>query len=199
MHLLPPETPLSFPGDRIGLFGGTFNPPHRGHLEAAKTALQRLHLNRVWWMVTPGNPLKDTHALPPLKERMAWCRDLIEDTRHIVTGFEAHLPNAYTANTVHHLVQQRPETHFVWIMGGDGMVNFHHWHHWQTLAGLVPIAVIDRPGWRLKAMASRTAHYLASRYVPETKAARLADSGPPAWTYLTAPQNPLSSTELRQR
>ena len=161
-------------------------------------ALKRLKLDRIWWIVTPGNPLKDNQGLPPIAERIALCRKLIADKRIVVTGFEQHLPDAYTATTIANLITQRPTTDFVWLMGGDGLVNFHRWHNWQAIIGSVPIAVIDRPGWRLRAMSSRTAHTFAGHRLPETAAAVLSRCPAPTWTYLTAPQNPLSSTILRQ-
>lgn len=198
LHRLPPDTPPSYSGNRIGLFGGTFNPPHEGHVDAAMTALKRLKLDRLWWMVTPGNPLKTCDHLASVQDRLAQCRALVDDRRIIVTGFEQHLPDAFTANTIGRLRAQRPTTQFVWIMGGDGLVNFHHWHDWQAIIDTVPIAVIDRPGWRLPALSSKTAHAFAERRFPETHATLLAHCQPPAWTYLTAPQNAVSSTELRQ-
>lgn len=161
-------------------------------------ALKRLQLDRVWWLVTPGNPLKENDDLPSVHQRMAWCRELIKDNRIIVTGFEQLLPDAYTAHTLELLTKQRPTTRFVWIMGGDGLVNFHRWHDWQAIMDAVPIAVIDRPGWRLAAMSSKTASAFASCRLPEPQAAALAVTQTPIWTYLTTPQNTLSSTELRQ-
>lgn len=199
MHLLPPDTPPSYPGNSIGLFGGSFNPPHHGHRDVAATALKRLKLDRVWWLVTPGNPLKENNTIAPVSERIAWCRDLIDDNRQIVTGFEDGLPDAFTANTIAHLTEQRRGTRFVWIMGADGLAQFHRWHDWQAIVETLPIAVVDRPGWRLKAMSSKSAQLFSARRVPETHAALLKSLTPPAWTYLTAPQNSVSSTELRQK
>ncbi len=198
LHLLPSDTPPSYSGNRIGLLGGTFNPPHKGHVDASKTALKRLQLDRIWWLVTPGNPLKTIDGLPSVQHRMAWCRDVIDDNRIIVTGFEQHLPDAYTANTIALLLTQRPTTQFVWLMGGDGLVNFHRWHDWQAIIDALPIAVIDRPGWRLAAMSSKTAKAFASCRLPEIQAASLSRAPTPTWSYLTSPQNTLSSTELRQ-
>jgi len=198
VQLLPTDTPLSFKGNRIGLLGGSFNPPHMGHVDVSKTALKRLQLDSIWWLVTPGNPLKKNNNLPSVQKRMAWCQDLVDDNRIHVTGFEQHLPNAFTANTIAMLIAQRPTTHFVWVMGGDGLVDFHRWHDWQAIIEAVPIAVIDRPGWRLSAMSSKTAQAFASRRLPETQAAGLIHQPAPVWTYLTTPQNTLSSTELRR-
>jgi len=180
------------------LLGGSFNPPHQGHIDASLTALKRLQLDRIWWLITPGNPLKKNNGLPPVQQRIAWCTDLIDDNRIVVTGFEQHLPDAYTANTLALLCTQRPTTNFVWLMGGDSLVHFHHWHDWQAIIDAVPIAVIDRPGWRLPAMSSKTALAFAACRLPETDAAALSTAQTPAWLYLTTPQNALSSTELRE-
>lgn len=197
MRLLPSETPLSFAGNRIGLLGGTFNPPHAGHIDLSLTALRRLQLDCVWWLVTPGNPLKQNDGLPSVSRRMSWCRTLVQDRRIVVTGFERHLSSAFTAKTLAHLLVQRPTTNFVWLMGGDALFNFHRWYRWQDIITALPVAVIDRPGWRLMAMSSKTAHAYSDKRVPETDAARLITMPAPAWTYLTTAQNSLSSTELR--
>lgn len=198
MHLLPSHTPASYAGNRIGLLGGSFNPPHAGHIDASLTALKRLQLDRIWWLVTPGNPLKENGGLPSVQQRISWCNTLVDDKRIVVTGFEQHLPDAYTANTLALLLAQRPTTHFVWLMGGDSLVNFHRWHDWQAIIDAVPIAVVDRPGWRLSAMSSKTAITFAPCRLPETHAAVLSHAQAPTWVYLTTPQNALSSTELRQ-
>lgn len=190
--------PLSFAGERIGLMGGSFNPPHEGHLQAAKSALVRLRLDRLWWLVTPGNPLKEGHELAPLRDRVAACNGLTNDPRIVVTAFEAFLASSYTADTLDHLNRERPTTRFVWVMGADSLADFHHWKQWQDIFSSIPIAVIDRPGWRFKAMASPAALRFRSAMVPEAQAGTLAVRVAPAWTYLTVPQCPLSSTQLRR-
>jgi nicotinate-nucleotide adenylyltransferase len=140
---------------RIGLFGGSFNPPHAGHLLVAQTALRRLQLDAVWWIVTPGNPLKSHTGLPSLAERMAACRVLIgADPRIIVTGFEADIGTSYTEQSLRYLVRRCPGVDFVWLMGADNLASFHRWQKWRSIASLVPMAVIDRPGATLRAVAS---------------------------------------------
>lgn len=136
--------------------------------------------------------------MAPVDVRIAMCRKLIKDRRMIVTGFERHLPNAFTANTIAQLVVQRPATHFVWIMGGDSLVHFHHWHKARWMFNAIAVAVVDRPGWRLPALASRTAAAYARSRIPERYAGLLPILQPPAWIYLTAPQNDVSSSEIRQ-
>jgi nicotinate-nucleotide adenylyltransferase len=192
------QPPHAEPGQRIGLLGGSFNPPHAAHRLVSEIALKRLALDKVWWIVTPGNPLKTHGELAPLAERIAACRALIDDTRIEVTGFEADLPSAYTAATLAFLSHRYPRVHFVWVMGADNLAGFHRWQQWREIFSLMPIAVVDRPGLRMKALASQAARAFAAARIPELRAAALPLAGPPAWTMLTGPLSPLSSTEMRR-
>ena len=133
-------------GMRIGLFGGTFNPPHEAHLAACLLAMKRLGLDRVWWLVTPGNPLKDTRGLPPLNERIRAINAFARHPRIHVTGFEAVIGSHHTFKTISFLRRRCPGVHFVWIMGADNLRSFHRWQKWRGIAALVPIAVVDRLG-----------------------------------------------------
>lgn len=189
--------PAHGPGQRIGLFGGTFDPPHAAHLAACLLAIKRLHLDRVWWLVTPGNPLKDTSGLAPLDERVAAARSLARHPRIAVTGFEAEIGARYTYDTVRHLAARCPGVHLVWIMGADNLRGFHHWQKWRGIAALVPIAVIDRLGSSLYAAGSVAAHALAPHRIRERNAAVLPVMRPPAWVFLHGLKSPLSSTALR--
>jgi nicotinate-nucleotide adenylyltransferase len=182
---------------RIGLFGGTFDPPHRAHLAASLLALKRLRLDRVWWLVTPGNPLKDTRGLAPLAERIAGARALTQDPRIAITGFEADLGIRYSFDTVSYLVKRCRGVHFVWIMGADNLRSFHRWQKWRGIAGLVPMAVIDRLGPSLYSIGGVAGQALARARIPESAAASLADRRPPAWVFLHGLKSPLSSTALR--
>lgn len=193
------KTPVALPGQRIGLLGGTFNPPHQGHVQVSQIALRRLGLDRLWWLVTPGNPLKSNGGLPPLADRIATCRRLMREPRVVVTGFEAALGSPFTASTVEFLVCRYPGTAFVWVMGADNLASFHRWRRWQDIARLVPVAVVDRPGWRLKALASPAARTLWRSRLPEDRASLLPLATPPAWTLLTGPLSPQSSTAIRAR
>jgi len=182
---------------RIGLFGGTFDPAHAAHRAACLLALRRLGLDRVWWLVTPGNPLKDTRGLAPLAERVAAAQALARHPRIDVTALEAELGTTYTYETVFYLVRRCPGVHFVWIMGADNLRSFHRWQRWRGIADLVPIAVVDRLGPSLYAAGSAAAHALARHRLPEAAARKLAEHKPPAWIYLHGLKSPLSSTALR--
>lgn len=191
--VLPPHAP----GMRIGLFGGTFDPPHAAHRAASLLALRRLGLDRLWWLVTPGNPLKDVSGLAPLAERVAAARALSHHPHIDVTDFEADLGTNYTYGTVSYLVRSCPGVHFVWIMGADNLRHFHRWQRWREIAALVPIAVIDRLGPSLYSAAGVTGQALAWARLPENAATTLANRKPPAWIYLHGLKSPLSSTALR--
>ena len=191
------KPPFVLPGQRIGLIGGSFNPPHAGHRLISELALKRLGLHRIWWIVTPGNPLKARGDLAPFPERIAAARARARHPRIVVTGFEAGLPTAYTAATLSFLKRRCAGVRFVWIMGADNLASFHRWRHWRHIFRTMPIAVIDRPGWRHRALAGKAAAAFRAAYIPERGAARLAQLRPPAWTLLTGPLSSLSSSDLR--
>jgi len=189
--------PFVTEGLRVGLFGGSFNPAHAAHRAASLLALRRLGLDRVWWLVTPGNPLKDNRALPPLEERIAIARAVARHPRIDVTGFEAGIGTRYTYETLAYLVRRLPGVRFVWIMGADNLAHFDRWQHWRGIADLVPIAVVDRMGQSLAATASPAAQALARYRLGEHEARLLADCAPPAWVFLHGLKSPLSSTGIR--
>jgi nicotinate-nucleotide adenylyltransferase len=191
--VLPPHAP----GMRIGLFGGTFDPPHAAHLGASLLAMKRLNLDRMWWLVTPGNPLKDTRHLRPLAERMADARALAAHPRIDVTGLEAVIHTRYTYDTLNYLVRRCPGVRFVWVMGADNLRSFYRWQNWRGIASLMPMAVVDRMGSSLYAASGRAAQALSRYRLPERLAPVLAGRNPPAWLYLHGLKSPLSSTALR--
>ncbi|HET9902722.1 MAG TPA: nicotinate-nucleotide adenylyltransferase [Xanthobacteraceae bacterium] len=184
-------------GQRIGLFGGSFNPPHPAHRQASLLALRRLDLDQVWWLVTPGNPLKDNTALPPLEERLAAARAVSNHPRIVVTGIEAQLGTRFTVDTLRALRRLCPGVCFVWIMGADGLRDFHRWRHWRRIFALMPIAVVDRDRGGLRALASPSARAFARARLPERAARLLPRRPPPAWVFLHGLKSPLSSTALR--
>lgn len=193
------RVPPHAPGMRIGLFGGTFDPPHEAHLAATLLALKRLQLDRVWWLVTPGNPLKDTRNLAPLTERLAAARALTRHPRIDVSGIEAVINTRYTYDTIAWLINRCPGVRFVWIMGADNLRSFHRWQNWRGIASIVPIVVVDRLGPSLYAAASPAGQALAKFRIPETIAESLPSRRPPAWAFLHGLKSPLSSTALRAK
>ncbi|WP_211097792.1 nicotinate-nucleotide adenylyltransferase [Ahrensia marina] len=186
-------------GMTVGLFGGSFNPPHDGHNLVAEIALRRLGLNQLWWMVTPGNPLKDTSQLPSLAERIQLSEEINDDPRIKVTGFEASFDTAYTAQTLAMIHQRNIGVNFVWIMGADNLASFHKWQDWQIIAKTFPIAVIDRPGSTLSYLSSIMAKTFDYARVDENDAPALARLKAPAWTFIHGPRSPLSSTAIRNK
>ena len=184
---------------RIGLYGGSFDPAHLGHRHVTLMALRRLRLDRVWWLVSPGNPLKDRSRLAPLAERCTQADEVADHPRIAVTGFEAALKIRFTVQTLRYLKRRRPDVRFVWIMGADSLASFHRWKGAAEIARLMPIAVIDRPGWTLTPLSSRTAQRFAGARLPENRAPTLADHTPPAWIFLHGPRSHLSSTAIRAR
>lgn len=192
-----PRLPPHAPGMRIGLFGGSFNPPHEGHLLVSHIALTRLRLDRLWWLVSPGNPLKDHSALLPLAQRTKAARALLHDPRIIVSDIEAQIDARYTIELVRYLRARCPGVYFVWIMGADSLRNFHKWRLWEEIFSTIPIAIIDRPGETLRATASLAAHRFSTRRIEERRSFALPGAAPPAFVYLHGPRSAQSSTQLR--
>ncbi|MBR9834550.1 MAG: nicotinate (nicotinamide) nucleotide adenylyltransferase [Alphaproteobacteria bacterium] len=192
-HLPPTST-----RQRIGLFGGSFDPPHPGHMHVAETALKRLRLDEVWWFPTPGNPLK--HRPGAYEARLAAVQVLTASNRAMqVSDIEARAKITYTIDLVKLLRAHCPHASFVWLMGSDSLENFHLWRDWQALAHLVPIGVIARPGSLVSARNSHFARMFAHARLPETASHTLAGHAAPAWTYIKAPLNRASSTALRKQ
>jgi len=190
--------PIALPGQKIGLLGGSFDPAHQGHVLISKVALRRLGLDRVWWLASPGNPLK-THGPAPLDRRISIARQLISDPRIIVSDIETRLGLRMTADTLQALVRLHPQVHFVWLMGSDNLVQFHKWDRWKQIAQTVPMAVMARPGTRLAARHSVAAQILKPYRLPEYRAAEVAHFKAPAWAFLNLPMSGMSSTALRQK
>jgi nicotinate-nucleotide adenylyltransferase len=189
--------PMVSPRMRIGLLGGSFNPAHAAHVEISLTALKRLGLDQVWWVVTSGNPLKKPSKLPRLSERVEAARKIANHPRIAVTGFPGETGSPYTVDLLTELKRRHPAVSFVWLMGADNLAQVHQWRSWQKIFATVPIAVLDRPGFRLKARASQAATRFQEFHVDESDAQGLARMTPPAWTIITHRLSPLSSTAIR--
>jgi len=191
------SVPPSGAGMRIGLFGGSFNPIHQGHVLVMEETLRRLELDALWVLVTPGNPLKNHDDLAPLADRIAAAREMIRNPRIRVTGLEAEKGFRYTWQTLKYLKKSLPDRRFVWIMGADGLASFHRWERWQDIAATFPIAVYARPGSSRRALASRAALALALGQIDQEDAPILAGLSTPAWVYLHGRQSSLSSSAIR--
>ncbi len=185
-------------GMAVGLFGGSFNPPHAGHALVAEIAIRRLRLDQLWWMVTPGNPLKDRRELAPLSDRLAWSEAVAGDPRIKVTALEAAFNVRYTADTLALIRAANPGVDFAWVMGADNLASFHHWQNWREIAHTFPITVIDRPGSTLAFLSSRMAQTFPANRLDERHASLLARSAPPVWTFIHGPRSSLSSSAIRK-
>lgn len=181
----------------VGLLGGSFNPPHEGHLNASLIALSRARLDRLWWIVSPGNPLKDPAELESLERRVAACRAMAAHPRIDITAFEARYRVRYTEDTLSILKRIRPRVRFVWVMGADNLATFHRWQNWRRIAAMMPIVIVDRPGSTLSYRSAPAAIALARYRVDESDAGLIAAMAPPAWTFLHGPRSALSSTAIR--
>ncbi len=185
-------------GMRIGLFGGSFDPPHAGHRHVAATAIRRLGLDQVWWLVSPQNPLKSTPS-GDFERRFAAVLAVADQPRMKVSDIEARLGTTRTIDLLNHLKQRYPATRFVWLMGADNLSGIHHWANWNRIFEAVPVAVIARPQDAVRARLSRAARQYAGSRLRESEAAALPLQSAPAWTYLTERLHSHSSTALRAR
>ena len=194
----PLSTEALAPGMRVGLFGGSFDPVHEGHIHVAETAMKRLGLHRVWWIVSPQNPLK-SHAPGDHARRMAAIRERVPGPFMVISDIEARLGINRTSELVEHLTARQPRVDFVWIMGADSLGGFHRWHRFDRIAQSIPLCVVSRPQDDLRARLSPAARRYAHRRLPQSQARALPGAAPPRWTYLTAPLHPHASSVLRAR
>lgn len=186
-------------GQRIGLFGGSFNPAHYGHYMVALYALKRLDLDWVWWMVSPQNPLKDPSETDEYAARLAYTAKIARHPRFVVTDIEKQMGARTTAETLHGLKPILARGHFVWIMGADSFASLHLWHDWLDIPQTLPMAVLARPGYSLRALGGPAATRLAESQLPTEAARKLATTPPPAWCFIPMPLRPESSTAIRRR
>jgi nicotinate-nucleotide adenylyltransferase len=183
---------------RIGLLGGSFDPPHAGHAHITREALKRLGLDRVWWLVSPGNPLK-SEGPAPMARRMAAAREVMRHPRVAVTDIEARMGTRFTAETLEGLMRLYPGVRFVWLMGADNLATFDRWQRWRWIMDHVPVAVLARPGQNLSAQRPTAAAVYAARALKGREARRLWTADPPAWCFVNVPMIDISSTEIRAR
>lgn len=186
-------------GQRIGLFGGSFNPAHRGHYMVALYALKRLQLDWVWWLVSPQNPLKDPGETGGYETRLAQARAVARHPRFVVTDIERQIKARTTAETLDRLGQVLARGQFVWIMGADSFADLHRWHDWLDIPKALPLAVLARPGYSLRALGGHAATRFDQEQVPAERAAGLPGRSPPAWCFIAMPLRQESSSAIRGR
>lgn len=190
--------PVASRGCRVGLLGGSFDPPHEGHLHISRWALRRFRFNRVWWLVSPGNPLK-TSGPAPIGRRLAACRDLIADPRIEATDIEAALGTRYTAETLSALRGLYPGVRFSWLMGADNLIGFHHWRDWRWIMDSFAVGVLARPGCTARALMSPAARRYWRHRLKGAESQLLGVAAAPAWTLLTGTMSDASSSAIRAR
>ncbi|MEL6425962.1 MAG: nicotinate-nucleotide adenylyltransferase [Pseudomonadota bacterium] len=191
-HGFPPAAA----GMRVGLLGGSFDPPHAGHVHITRFALKRFQLDRVWWLVTPGNPLK-AEGPAELDRRMDACRTIMQHPRVIVTDIERRLGTRYTAETLARLRRIYPGTRFVWLMGADNLAGFHRWDRWVDIMASVPVGVLARPEEQIAAGLSPAARRFHEARHSVRQAGALPLLPAPAWTMVTGPMVEQSSSAIR--
>lgn len=188
--------PIARPGEVIGLLGGSFDPAHGGHVHISREALKRFGLTRLWWLVSPGNPIKK-HGPAPLSQRLARARAIMQDPRVRVTDIEAHLGTRYTAQTLAALQALYPGVRFVWLMGADNLAQLHHWQNWRQIMRSVPVGVLARPGDRISARMSPAAKLFASSRIAGRASTLLGRAEAPAWCFVNVPMVSHSSSAIR--
>ena len=182
---------------RIGLLGGSFNPAHRGHRRISLAAMAALDLDEVWWLVSPGNPLKPAAGMAPFEARLASARHMARRSRIKVSDFERTAGTRYTVDTLGALMRRHPARRFIWLMGEDILPQFHSWKQWRQIAHLLPIAVISRPGYARRTPAARAMGWLRGFVRPSGQARHWTDWSAPAITFLRLPPDPTSATAMR--
>lgn len=188
--------PVARAGRRIGLLGGSFDPAHEGHAHITREALKRFGLDEIWWLVSPGNPLK-TRGPAPLARRLATARDVMQHPRVRVTDLETRLGTRYTAETLSALGRAYPGVTFVWLMGADNLAQFHLWEDWQDIVATVAIGILARPGQRISARTSQMAQRFPFARLRAREARRLPGMAPAAWCFVNVPMSNVSSTAIR--
>ncbi len=184
------------PGMCIGLLGGSFDPAHDGHAHITREALKRFGLDEVWWLVSPGNPLK-TRGPAPLAQRIAHARSVMNHPRVHITDLEARFGTRFTYATLTQIIARYPGVRFVWLMGADNLASFHKWDNWREIMSMVPVAVMARPGQRISARLSPAAQVFRRHKLKSREAMRITRVTAPAWVFVNVPMNDQSSTSIR--
>lgn len=188
--------PIARAGQVVGVLGGSFDPAHEGHVHITQAALERFGLDRVWWLVSPANPLK-SRGPAPLDTRLAAARDVMQHPRVDVTDIEARLGTRYTAQTVLALRRTYPGVRFVWLMGADNLAQFHRWQDWRKIMARVPVGVLARPGDRISARMSKAARIYRENRLIGRESVLLGRAQAPVWSFVNLPMSAASSTAIR--
>ena len=188
--------PFLRPGMTVGLLGGSFDPPHAAHVHITREALRAFGLDRAWWLVSPGNPLKE-RGPAPIAARMQAARDIMHHPRVTVTDVECRLGTRITAETIACLRELYPGVRFVWLMGADNLASFHRWRDWRYIMETVPVGVLARPGDRISARMSPAARLYGRYRIAASDSHLLARSDTPAWCFVNVPMMDISSTQIR--
>lgn len=194
--ILRHDIPYAAAGQVIGLLGGSFDPAHAGHAHITREALKRFGLDQVWWLVSPGNPLK-SRGPAPMKARIAQAEAIMQHPRVKITGIEARLGTRYTAQTLRAVQHLYPAQRFVWLMGADNLAQFHLWQDWQSIMNTIPLGILARPGQRISARMSRAASLYAPYRIAGRYSHRLARADAPAWCFVNVPMMDISSSSIR--
>jgi nicotinate-nucleotide adenylyltransferase len=183
---------------RIGLLGGSFNPAHEGHRQLSLAAIDALGLDELWWLVSPGNPLKDGASdMAPYEARLSSAEAMAAGTPIRASDYERRIGTRYTIDTLKALIRDFPDNRFIWLMGADTVADFHRWKDWREIAQLLPIALLPRPGYDEPARAARAMGWLSRFVRPESQAKDWTEWSPPALLFLSLPTNATSATALR--
>lgn len=190
------DLPYAPPAAKVGLLGGSFDPAHEGHAHITREALKRFGLDQVWWLVSPGNPLK-VQGPAPLEARLERARAVMRDPRVTITGIEALLGTRYTAQTLERLFELYPQVRFTWLMGADNLADFHRWERWEEIMAALPVGVIARPGERVAARTSPAARRFRAARLRADQSHALGGAGAPAWCLVNVPMVDVSSSAIR--
>lgn len=192
------DLPFALSGQTIGLLGGSFDPPHAGHVHISRQAMRRFGLDRVWWLVSPGNPLK-AEGPADFNRRMAACKALVKHPRIEVSDIEVRLDSRYTARTLSRLLPLYPGVRFVWLMGADNLAQFHRWEQWREIVESLPIGILARPENVVRGGLSPMARLYGRHRLPAGQSAALPHHSAPCWSLVVGPTVDISSTEIRNR